>query len=133
MSSAEILATYRSKQKELAMVRKQLEACGSDGRPSGVNGFDYEGVRRSTNDVAAAARQLYEGLLPIAARLEDEIGQLKPRVDAVISSVADYKTRNLLNLYYCCGLDDAQISGMYFYCTRHINRLRNNALKQLDG
>ena len=133
MTKAELLTTYRDKQKELAMVRKQLEACGSDGRPHGVNGFNYEGVRRSTNDVAAAARQLYEGLLPIAARLEDEIGQLKPRVDAVISSVANYKIRNLLNLYYCCGLDDSRIADMFFYSTRHINRLRHAALKALDS
>jgi len=88
LTKKDLLNNYRTSVIELEELRRQLSRLGTDGRPAGVRTVTADAIH-GTNDPAAAALQLAEGLEDMLQRKEAEHQALKGQVDALLRGIRD--------------------------------------------
>ncbi|MGN0778881.1 MAG: hypothetical protein ACI4MJ_07030 [Aristaeellaceae bacterium] len=132
MNQAHALRRFRSLTIELTALEQQLRACGQTGRPRGVMTQRYDTLR-GTNDPAAAALQLAEGLEAMAQRKREELALLRPQVEAALSQVSDFRLLVVLRRYYLAGETDEQAAEAVHLSDRYVCRMRNAFLRSLDS
>ena len=124
MTKKELLNTYRTAVIELEELRHQLSRVGTDGRPAGVHSMQTDAIR-STNDPAAAALQLADGLEELLHRKETELSELSAQVDALLAGIRDFRTYLIIYHYYVLGHTDEQVAH-----TLSVSRVRALQLRQ---
>lgn len=127
MTKKELLTTYRALVIELEELRAQLQRVGSDGRPSGVRTMQ-PGHICGTNAPGAAALQLAEGLEMMAGRKEEELRQMADQVDALLTSITDYRTYMVILHYYKCAETDEQVASLMALSKSRVNQIRQSYL-----
>ena len=124
MTKKELLNTYRTAVIELEELRHQLSRVGTDGRPAGVHSMQTDAIR-GTNDPAAAAMQLADGLEELLHRKENELSGLSAQVDALLAGIRDFRTYLIIYHYYVLGHTDEQVAH-----TLSVSRVRALQLRQ---
>ena len=124
MTKKELLNTYRTAVIELEELRRQLSRVGTDGRPAGVRSMQTDAIR-GTNDPAAAAMQLADGLEELLHRKENELSGLSAQVDALLAGIRDFRTYLIIYHYYVLGHTDEQVAH-----TLSVSRVRALQLRQ---
>ena len=124
MTKKELLNTYRTAVIELEELRHQLSRVGTDGRPAGVHSTQTDAIR-GTNDPAAAALQLADGLEELLHRKETELSELSAQVDALLAGIRDFRTYLIIYHYYVLGHTDEQVAH-----TLSVSRVRALQLRQ---
>ena len=124
MTKKELLNTYRTAVIELEELRRQLSRVGTDGRPAGVHSMQTDAIR-GTNDPAAAAMQLADGLEELLHRKENELSGLSAQVDALLAGIRDFRTYLIIYHYYVLGHTDEQVAH-----TLSVSRVRALQLRQ---
>ena len=124
MTKKELLNTYRTAVIELEELRHQLSRVGTDGRPAGVHSMQTDAIR-GTNDPAAAALQLADGLEELLHRKETELSELSAQVDALLAGIRDFRTYLIIYHYYVLGHTDEQVAH-----TLSVSRVRVLQLRQ---
>jgi len=124
MTKKELLNTYRTSVIELEELRRQLMRVGTDGRPAGARSLQMDSIR-GTNDPAAAAMQLADGLEEMLRRKEEELAELAEQVDALLRSIRDFRTYLVIHHYYVLGHTDEQVAR-----TLAVSRVRALQLRQ---
>ena len=124
MTKKELLNTYRTAVIELEELRHQLSRVGTDGRPAGVHSMQTDAIR-GTNDPAAAALQLADGLEELLHRKETELSELSAQVDALLAGIRDFRTYLIIYHYYVLGHTDEQVAH-----TLSVSRVRALQLRQ---
>ena len=124
MTKKELLNTYRTAVIELEELRHQLSRVGTDGRPAGVRSMQTDAIR-GTNDPAAAAMQLADGLEELLHRKENELSGLSAQVDALLAGIRDFRTYLIIYHYYVLGHTDEQVAH-----TLSVSRVRALQLRQ---
>ena len=109
MTKRELLNAYRAAVIELEELRRQLQRVGTDGRPSGIRSMQADAIR-GTNDPAAAAMQLADGLEGMLHRKEEALAQLTAQVHALLRSIRDFRTYMVIYHYYVLGHTDEQVA-----------------------
>ena len=124
MTKKELLNTYRTAVIELEELRHQLSRVGTDGCPAGVRSMQTDAIR-GTNDPAAAALQLADGLEELLHRKETELSELSAQVDALLAGIRDFRTYLVIYHYYVLGHTDEQVAH-----TLSVSRVRALQLRQ---
>ena len=129
MTKKELLEGYRERVIELEELRRQLRRVGTDGRPSGVRtaGFDHI---CGTNDPAAAALHLADGLEALAQRKEEELMMLTGPVDVLLGQIEDYRTFIVMQRYYKLAETDEQVALALNMSRARVNQLRRYYMKE---
>lgn len=123
MTKKELLSTYRSLVIELEELRRQLNRVGTDGRPHGARTVQLDSTR-GTNDAAAAAMQLADGLEEMLQRKEAELAPLKAEVDALLRGIRDFRTYMVVQHYYVLARTDEQVARAMAVSRCRVNQLR---------
>jgi len=129
MTKKEMLEAYRERVIELDELRRQIKRVGTDGRPNGVRAAQFEHIS-GTNDPAAAAMHLADGLESLAQRKEEELMMLAGPVDMMLRQIEDYRTFIVMQRYYKLAETDEQVALALNMSRTHINRLRHIYLKE---
>ena len=109
MTKKELLEAYRERVIELEELRDQLKRVGTDGRPHGVRTTQFDHIS-GTNDPAAAAMHLANGLEALAQRKEEELMMLAGPVDTMLQQIEDYRTFIVMQRYYKLAETDEQVA-----------------------
>lgn len=128
MTKKELLNHYRASVIELEELRRQLARLGTDGRPAGVRPMTTDSIR-GTNDPAAAALQLADGLEDMLRRKEAEHQALTVQVDALLRSIRDFRTYMVIQHYYVLGKTDEQVARAMAVSRCRVNQLRREFLE----
>lgn len=123
MTKKELLTTYRAVVIELEELRQQIKRVGTDGRPAGVRSMQTDTIR-GTNDPAAAAMQLADGLEEMLQRKEQELAGLTTQVDALLRSIRDFRTYMVVQHYYVLARTDEQVARTMSISRGRVNQLR---------
>lgn len=123
MTKKELLTRYRAAVIELEELRRQLARSGTDGRPAGARSMQTDSIR-STNDPAAAAIQLADGLEEMLHRKEAEMAGLSAQVDALLRGIRDFRTYMVVQHYYVLGRTDEQVARAMSISRGRVNQLR---------
>ena len=92
----ELLNQYRADMQDLCEMEAQLARLGTDGRPAGYGlvCLDREGGR--TNDPAAAARQMADGLEALIGRKKADMQRLGESLQPALNRIPDIRTRMIV-------------------------------------
>ncbi len=123
MTKKELLNSYRTSVIELEELRRQLKRVGTDGRPTGVRSMQMDSIR-GTNDPAAAAMQLADGLEEMLHRKEEELAELSTQVDVLLRSIRDFRTYMVVQHYYVLARTDEQVARAMSISRGRVNQLR---------
>ena len=123
MTKKELLTSYRTSVIELEELRRQLRRVGTDGRPVGTRSMQTDSIR-GTNDPAAAAIQLAEGLEEMLHRKEAEMAELSAKVDELLAGIRDFRTYMVVQHYYVLGRTDEQVARAMSISRGRVNQLR---------
>lgn len=129
MTKKELLTTYRTQVIELEELRRQLNRAGTDGRPSGVRTVQTDRIATGTNDGAAAAMQLEDGLEEMLRRKEAEQQALAEPVGALLRSIRDFRTYMVIQHYYILAKTDEQVARAISMSKSRVNQLRTSYLR----
>lgn len=124
MTKKEVLNSYRAAVIELEDLRRQVARVGTDGRPAGMRSMQLDSIR-GTNDPAAAAMQLADGLEEMLHRKEDELAELTAQVNVLLQRIHDFRTYLIIYHYYVLGHTDEQVAR-----TLSVSRVRALQLRQ---
>ena len=123
MTKKELLTRYRAAVIELEELRRQLARSGTDGRPAGARSMQTDSIR-GTNDPAAAAMQLADGLEEMLHRKETEMAEMSAEVDALLRGIRDFRTYMVVQHYYVLGRTDEQVARAMSISRGRVNQLR---------
>ena len=123
MTKKELLSTYRTSVIELEELRRQLKRVGTDGRPAGARSLQIDSIR-GTNEPAAAAMQLADGLEEMLHRKEEEIAELTSQVDALLQGIRDFRTYMVVQHYYVLARTDEQVARAMSISRGRVNQIR---------
>lgn len=123
MTKKELLSTYRTSVIELEELRRQLKRVGTDGRPAGARSLQIDSIR-GTNEPAAAAMQLADGLEEMLHRKEEEIAELTSQVDALLRGIRDFRTYMVVQHYYVLARTDEQVARAMSISRGRVNQIR---------
>ncbi len=112
MTTKELLDGYRAALLELDELEAQLARVGTDGRPAGCRGAVTEGHLPGTNDPAAAAAQLAEGLETLACRKREELAKMAEPIRLLMGGITNVRTFTIVQRYYLMAETDAQIGSL---------------------
>ena len=129
MTKKELLTNYRAAVIEMEELRRQLARIGTDGRPSSVCTQDTARIARGTNDPAAAAMQLADGLEEMLARKEAELEGMRQQVDVLLRGIRDFRTYMVIQHYYICAHTDEQVARTMSMSKSRINQIRTGFLR----
>ena len=129
MTKKEMLEAYRERVIELEELRRQLKRVGTDGPPSGVRTAQFDHIS-GTNDPAAAAMHLADGLEALAQRKEEELMMLTGPVDAMLGQIEDYRTFIVMQRYYKLAETDEQVAMALNMSRTRVNKLRRYYMKE---
>ena len=129
MTKKEMLEAYRERVIELEELRRQIKRVGTDGRPSGVRTAQFDHIS-GTNDHAAAAMHLADGLEALAQRKEEELMMLTGPVDAMLGQIEDYRTFIVMQRYYKLAETDEQVAMALNMSRTRVNQLRRYYMKE---
>ncbi|MBQ8202228.1 MAG: hypothetical protein IJZ74_10750 [Clostridia bacterium] len=129
MTKKELLTAYRAAVIELDELENQLTRVGTDGRPSDCRSFCLDRDMRGTNEPAAAASQLADGLESIARRKREELARMADPVYALLSSISDGRTFMVVQRYYMMADTDEHISSIMNISRSRVNQLRRDFLR----
>ena len=128
MTKKELLSRYRTAVIELEELRRQLKRVGTDGRPARARSMQADAIR-GTNDPAAAAMQLADGLEEMLHRKEGELAALAAQVDALLRGIRDFRTYMVVQHYYVLGRTDEQVARAMSVSRCRVNQLRREFLE----
>lgn len=128
MTKKELLTNYRASVIELEELRRQLKRIGTDGRPAGVRTMSADSIR-GTNDPAAAALQLADGLEELLHRKEAEQQTMQQQVDMLLKGIRDFRTYMVIHHYYILAHTDEQIARTMVISKSRVNQLRTGFLR----
>lgn len=128
MTKKELLTNYRASVIELEELRRQLKRIGTDGRPAGVRAMSADSIR-GTNDPAAAALQLADGLEELLHRKEAEQQTMQQQVDMLLKGIRDFRTYMVIHHYYILAHTDEQIARTMVISKSRVNQLRTGFLR----
>ena len=123
MTKKELLSTYRTSVIELEELRRQLKRVGTDGRPAGARSLQIDSIR-GTNEPAAAAMQLADGLEEMLHRKEEEIAELTSQVDVLLQGIRDFRTYMVVQHYYVLARTDEQVARAMSISRGRVNQIR---------
>ena len=129
MTNKELLETYRERVIELEELRRQIKRIGTDGRPNGVRTVQFDRIA-GTNDPAAAAMHLADGLETLAQRKEEELMMLTGPVDVLLGQIEDYRTFIVMQRYYKLAETDEQVAMALNMSRTRVNQLRRYYMKE---
>ena len=129
MTKKELLEAYRERVIELDELRRQIKRVGTDGRPSGIRAAQFDHIS-GTNDPAAAAMHLADGLEALAQRKEEELMMLTGPVDAMLGQIEDYRTFIVMQRYYKLAETDEQVAMALNMSRARVNQLRRYYMKE---
>jgi hypothetical protein len=129
MTKKEMLEAYRERVIELEELRRQIKRVGTDGRPSVVRTAQCDHIS-GTNDPAAAAMHLADGLEALAQRKEEELMMLTGPVDAMLGQIEDYRTFIVMQRYYKLAETDEQVAMALNMSRTRVNQLRHYYMKE---
>lgn len=129
MTKKELLNNYRASVIELEELRRQLARLGTDGRPAGVRTMVTDSIARGTNDPAAAALQLADGLEDMLHRKEKEMNEMSQQVDLLLKSIRDFRTYMVIQHYYILAHTDEQIALAMAMSKSRVNQIRTGFLR----
>ena len=129
MTKKELLEAYREQVIELDELRRQIKRVGTDGRPSGIRAAQFDHIS-GTNDPAAAAMHLADGLEALAQRKEEELMMLTGPVDAMLGQIEDYRTFIVMQRYYKLAETDEQVAMALNMSRARVNQLRRYYMKE---
>lgn len=127
-----LLKAYREKVIALRALQEQLSRCGGTGGPAGVRGTRWDGQPRGTNDPAAAAAQLADGLTAMARRQQEELNRLWPQVLEITSRIDDVRLYMIVHHYYVLGQTIEDIAEYLYVSPRTVARMKKNYLDGLE-
>ncbi len=127
MTKRELLSNYRETLLELHDLEVQLARTGTDGRPAACRSQSL-GSLPSTNDTAAAMRQLADGLETMAQRKRNELAQMGSAVSALLAGIRDGRTFTVVQHYYLMAETDEAIARQLSLSTSRVNQLRRKYL-----
>lgn len=133
MSDVTLLKEYRAKAIALRELQEQLARCGGTGAPSGARAVRLDRAGRGTNDPAAAATQLADGLEAMAKRQKTELDALWPQVLALTSRIDDVRLYMIVHHYYVLGQTLEQIAMHLYVSPRTVARMKKAYLEGLGG
>lgn len=125
MTTKELLETYRETLLELDELEKQLARVGSDGHPAGYKAT-RPGQIPGTNDPAAAAAQLADGLEALAQRKREELTRLSEPIYALLSTITNHRVFMVVQRYYMMAETDASISAVMNISRGRVNQIRKD-------
>ena len=125
------LNAYREIRKELKELEEHLEMVGTTGAPTGCRGVTMPEALPGTNDPAAAARQLADGLEVMIDQHRSALAELYASLSQVMAAIRDFRTLMVVQLYYFCGETDAEIGLRMNMSTSRVNQLRRGFLHSL--
>lgn len=128
----ELLNRYRTTVIDLYELEGQLSRLGTDGRPAGYRGISFD-MNCGTNDPAAAARQLAEGLEDMIQQKRRELGQMASTLKPMLLQIPDLRTMTIIQRYYCFADTDENIARMLSVTTQRVNQLRHRFLNTLKA
>lgn len=129
MNSKELLNAYRTAVIELEELETQLARVGTDGRPSAAGG-SIMGNSRGTNNGAAAALQLAEGIEARIARKREELAALSGPIGLLMAEIADIRTYLVVQHYYLMAESDYLIAHQMQMSQSRVNQMRREYLRQ---
>lgn len=132
MSEAALLREYREKAIALRELQAQLGRCGATGAPAGLRATRADALPR-TNDPAAAALQLADGLEAMAKRQQQELNRLWPRVLEITSRIDDVRVYMIVHHYYVLGKTIEDIAMSLYISPRTVARMKRGFLDSLAG
>lgn len=124
MTKKELLTAYRNGVIELEELRRQIKHVGTDGRPSGIRSMQTDRISSGTNDPAAAAMQLADGLEELLRARETEQQALAKEVNRLLSSIRDFRTYMVIQHYYVLGRTDEQVARAMSVSRCRVNQIR---------
>lgn len=129
MTKKELLNNYRASVIELEELRRQLARLGTDGRPAGVRTMVTDSIARGTNDPAAAALQLADGLEDMLHKKEAEQQAMGQQIDALLKGIHDFRTYMVIHRYYVLGRTDEEVARSMSISRCRANQLRREYLE----
>lgn len=124
MTKKELLSTYRAILIELEEIQHQLNRIGSDGRPSGSRSAQTDAVPRGTNNPAAAAIQLADGLEVMKHQKEAELALLGKQIDLLLKEIKDFRTYCVIQQFYLFAKTDEQVAQTMSMSRSRVNQIR---------
>lgn len=131
MTDFETLQTYRELVLELQELEEQLRLCGTNGGPRGYAAFRPDTLP-GTNDPAAAALQLADGLESMAARKRAELARLAPEISRITGKITQVKMFTVIHQYYVLARCTADIADFLLITPRSVNRLKHQFQQELE-
>lgn len=128
MTKKELLANYRASVIELEELRRQLKRIGTDGRPAGIRTMSADSIR-GTNDPAAAALQLADGLEEMLHRKEAEQQTMQQQVDMLLKGIRDFRTYMVIHRYYVLARTDEEVARAMSISRCRANQIRREYLE----
>lgn len=128
MTKKELLNNYRASVIELEELRRQLKRIGTDGRPAGIRTMSADSIR-GTNDPAAAALQLADGLEEMLHRKEAEQQTMQQQVDMLLKGIRDFRTYMVIHRYYVLARTDEEVARAMSISRCRANQIRREYLE----
>lgn len=123
-----MLNNYRASVIELEELRRQLKRIGTDGRPAGIRTMSADSIR-GTNDPAAAALQLADGLEEMLHRKEAEQQTMQQQVDMLLKGIRDFRTYMVIHRYYVLARTDEEVARAMSISRCRANQIRREYLE----
>lgn len=130
MTEQERLQDYREKVLTIRALEEALARCGGSGAPKGLRAVPLTALP-GTNDPAAAANQLADGLTAMAERHRAELTEMWPAVRTALSGVPDARTYMVLHQYYVLGRTVEDIAETAYLSPRTVARLKAKGMAAL--
>lgn len=131
MTDREALQQYRQTVQAIRAVQWQLSRLQMTGRPSGAHAQQYAAAV-CTNDPAAAAVQLFEGLEQQLHAHQQHLTELTTRFQSIASRASSPLITVILYRYYALAETDSQVADAAGRSRRRICQLRSEFLSTLN-
>lgn len=130
MTTRKFLEYYRSIVQEINSLEIAAARCQCDGAPSEIHSLHIERTP-TTNNRSAASLQLYEGLTAQIKEKRSQLEKMDNRFWSIVHAAPNPQTTMIMAHYYGMGEQDNVIASIVGYTREHVNRLRNEYIKQL--
>lgn len=127
-----MLNQYRETVIDLSELESQLSRIGTDGRPAAYRGVQFDMNCPGTNDPAAAARQLAEGLEAMIDRKRSELVDMANELQPMLLQISKPRTMMVIQRYYCFGETDENIAHLFRITPQRVHQIRHRFLTDLQ-